>query len=191
VEGGAQVQNFYASGEYFWYGIDRNVDPCSSTAPVTCPSTLINPANVLLSNPHFNGYYVEGSWVITGEPRKYNQVNGAFDGPVPAYPFNPAAGTWGAFELAARFSDLNLNYLPGSPGTAPGPSSVRGGDQQIFTVGLNWYLNPTIRFMADYQHVHINRLNPDSSPTGSFTAPIGAQIGQTYDTVELRSQLQF
>ncbi|MBV9996764.1 MAG: hypothetical protein JO127_16285 [Caulobacteraceae bacterium] len=196
VEAGFRFRNFYASGEYFWYGIKRNVNPCftapaSAAALAPCASPQINPANVELKDPRFHGYYVEGSWVISGETRKYNQVNGSFDGPTPAYPFNPAAGTWGAWELAARFSDLDLNFDQGLAGLAPTSSAVRGGDQQIVTVGLNWYLNPTIRFMLDYQHVKISRLNPDLTAAGSFAAPIGAQIGQTYNTFEVRSQLQF
>jgi phosphate-selective porin OprO/OprP len=175
AEGGFQFQNFYASGEYFVYQADRNINPTG------------------LPNPQFNGFYIEGSWVITGEPRVYDKVNGAFNGPVVAYPFNPSAGTWGAWELAARYSDLNLNYRAGSPGSAPGFGAIRGGEQQIYTVGLNWYLNQTIRFMLDYQHVTVNRLNPDTSAfsAAGFNAPLGAQIGQTYDTIEVRSQLQF
>ena len=86
---------------------------------------------------------------------------------------------------------LDLDFEAGSAGTAPGPNSIRGGRQDIFTVGLNWYLNQTIRFMFDYQHVHVSRLNPDSSSSGSFSAPVGAQIGQTYDTIAVRSQLAF
>jgi hypothetical protein len=46
--------------------------------------------------------------------------------------------------------------------------------------------------MFDYQHVIVSRLNPDTAAfnAAGFNAPLGAQIGQTYDTVEVRSQLQ-
>jgi len=194
VEGAFMVQNFFVEGEYFQYGINRNVNPCFTTPTVavaTCPATLINPANVPLDNPHFSGWYVEGSWILTGESRVYDRGAAAFNGPTVAYPFNPSAGTWGAWELAARFSSMDLNYEPGSAGLAPLPNSIRGGKQDIITVGLNWYLNQTIRFMFDYQHVHVSRLNPDSSSSGSFSAPVGAQVGQTYDTIAVRSQLAF
>ena len=44
-------------------------------------------------------------WSLTGEARKYNTANGAFDGITPRVNFDPASGTWGAFELVARYSD--------------------------------------------------------------------------------------
>ena len=155
-----QYKSFYAQGEYFHYKIDRR------------DSTL--------SNPDFDGWYVEGSWVLTGEPRKYNTANAAFDAPAVANPFNYGNGKWGAVELAARWSDTNLNYGEGDEGTAAVPDAVRGGEQRIFTAGVNWYLNPVVRLMLDWQHVDIDRLNA-----------AGLQIGQTYNTIAVRSQLAF
>src|SRR6202012_527565 len=32
-----------------------------------------------IKNPDFSGYYVSGTWVITGESRKYNSQTAAFD----------------------------------------------------------------------------------------------------------------
>ena len=174
LEGGAQYHNFFVEGEYFRYGVNRNVNPLS------------------LPDPSFHGWYVEGSWVLTGETRRYNRGNGAFDGPAVNAPFNLQAGTWGALELAARYSDLNLNYNAGTLLTAATPDAIRGGEQKIWTVGLNWYLNPTIRFMVDYQHVNVNRFAPTADfGSGPGTLPAGAQIGQTYDAITMRSQLQF
>jgi len=174
VEAGAQYHNFFVESEYFRYGVNR----------------YVNPTN--LPDPSFHGWYVEGSWILTGENRRYNRASGAFDGPAVNAPFNLSAGTWGAFELAARYSDLNLNYHQGLLGTAATADAIRGGEQKILTVGMNWYLNPTIRFMLNYQHVKVNRLAPTAdfgSATG--TLPVGSQIGQTFDTIALRSQLQF
>ena len=58
--------------------------------------------------------------------------------------------------------------------------AVRGGEQKISTIGLNWYLNPDIRFMLDYQFVDVNRFNA-----------AGLQVGQKYNALALRSQLTF
>lgn len=174
LEGGAQYHNLFVEGEYFRYGVNRYVNPLA------------------LPDPHFHGWYVEGSWILTGETRRYNRATGAFDGPAVNAPFNLEAGTWGAVELAARYSDLNLNYRPGTLLTAATPDAIRGGDQRILSFGVNWYLNPTIRFMVDYQHVKVNRLAPTADfGSAAGTLPAGAQIGQTFDTIALRSQLQF
>jgi len=161
-EAGVTIQNFMLDGEYFRYKIDRRI------------------TGAALPNPHFDGWYVEGVWVLTGEPRPYNAGEARFDAPKMNYNFNPAAGTWGAFELAARYSDTNLNYNEGAFGAATPVGGVRGGEQKIATVGVNWYWNPDIRFMLDWQHVKVDRLSAT-----------GVQIGQTYNTIALRSQLTF
>jgi phosphate-selective porin OprO/OprP len=141
-----------------------------------------------VASPDFSGFYVEGSWVITGERRLYNPSTAAFDGPRVAHPFSLRDGGWGAWELALRYSDANLNYNSGPLGSAPGVDAIRGGDQQVWSAGLNWYPNQAIRFMLDYDHVRIGRLSPSAV---NFGTPAGAQIGQSYDAVAVRSQVAF
>jgi phosphate-selective porin OprO/OprP len=145
--------------------------------------------NDIASTPQFNGYYVEGTWFLTGESKTYNPSTGAFDGPGTInHVFDPRNGGIGAVELALRWSDMNLNYHEGASGTAPAADAIRGGEQQIFTAGLNWYPTPIVRFMLDYQHVRIDRLSPSAS---AYATPTGAQIGQSYNAVALRSQVAF
>lgn len=163
-EGAFGFRNFSVEGEYFKYKIDRR----QATATAN------------LGDPDFDGWYVQGAWVITGESRPYNPTEARFDAPKMAYNFNPAAGTWGAWELGARYSDTNLNWNDGAAGRATPTGGIRGGEQKIATVGLNWYLNPDMRFMLDYSHVEIDRL------TGT-----GADQGQKFNTIALRSQLTF
>jgi phosphate-selective porin OprO/OprP len=143
----------------------------------------------IASTPQFDGYYVEGTWFLTGESKTYNPSTGAFDGPGAInHVFDPKNGGFGAVELALRWSDMNLNYHEGASGTAPASTAIRGGEQSIFTAGLNWYPTPIVRFMLDYQHVHIDRLSPSAS---AYATPTGAQIGQSYNAVALRSQVAF
>lgn len=171
AEAGLTTHNFMIEGEYFNYRIDRR----NATNPLIAPS-----------DPHFSGWYVTGVWVLTGESRAYNPAEARFDAPKPNYNFNPAAGTWGAFEIAARYSDLDLNYHDCGAGKAiPAAGigcfdAIRGGEQKISTLGLNWYLNADIRFMLDYQFVDVNRYNA-----------AGLQVGQKYNAIALRSQLSF
>jgi len=140
------------------------------------------------STPEFGGYYVEGAWFLTGETKRYNTGTAAFDGPTVTHVFNPRAGTYGALELALRWSDMNLNYHPGAAGAAPAADAIRGGEQSIFSAGLNWYPTQLVRFMLDYQHVRIDRLSPSAT---AYATPTGAQIGQSYNAVALRSQVAF
>jgi phosphate-selective porin OprO and OprP len=163
-----QHRNFLIQSEYERIGIERRNSP--------------------LANPHFDGFYVEGSWMITGQRRRYNDGNYAFDGPKIEGSFNPAKGNWGAWELALRYSDIDLNYRQGAEGSALPLGGVRGGNQKIATAGVNWYLNSIARVMLDYQHVTIDRLSPSAT---TYQTPVGAEIGQHYDTASARFQLAF
>jgi phosphate-selective porin OprO/OprP len=168
-----QKQNLLLQGEYDHYSVDRSDH---------------------LSNPDFNGYYVEGVWIITGEARKYNSATAAFDAPPVAHPFSLHGDGWGAFELGVRWSDMDLNYHAGKAGTLQLGDSIRGGDEQNFTAGLNWYPNNVVRFMFDYSHVRIDRLSPATTTATAaslWQAPVGAQIGQSYDAFSMRSQFAF
>lgn len=141
-----------------------------------------------VASPTFTGWYVEGSWLITGETRAYNPSSAAFDGPVVKEPFSLKNGGWGAWELAVRYSDANLNYNAGTFGSAPLASSVRGGDQKVWAVGLNWYPNQVFHVMLDFDHVEIDRLSPNAA---IYLTPVGAQIGQSYNVFAVRTQAAF
>jgi phosphate-selective porin OprO/OprP len=168
LELAGQIGPFYAQGEYEWLRIERRDSP--------------------LDNPKFHGFYVEGGLMLTGERRKYNTGTFAFDGPPVNHPFDLRSGTFGALELAGRYSTVDLNYHGGIENRAAPADGVRGGEQKIIAAGLNWYLNPAVRFMLDYQHVSIDRLSPSAA---TYLTPAGVQIGQHYNTVEVRSQLAF
>ena len=167
-EGAVQWRSLFVQGEYEHYGIERR--------------------NSLLSDPQFHGFYVEGSWILTGERRKYNTNTFAFDAPPVDHPFDIRNGTVGAVELALRYSDLDLNWDKGAAGRAAPADGVRGGDQRIFSTAVDWYLNPIVRFVLEYQHVDVGRLSPNAA---TFATPVGAQVGQTYQTFAIRSQLAF
>lgn len=170
AEFGAQWRNLYLQTEYFDIDIDRKG---------------------ALSDPEFSGWYAQAGWTITGEPRRYSA--GTFDAPRPAKPFDLKKGTWGAWELGLRYSKLDLNYLAGAPGTAPVASAIRGGEQEIFTLGLNWYVNNVLRFQAAYQDVSVDRLSPGGVAfgLGAATPPAGAQVGQDLNIYSLRTQYAF
>jgi len=88
---------------------------------------------------NFDGYYVFGSFFLTGESRGFKA--GTIDRVKPFNDFNPAAGHWGAFELAARYDRMDLTDHAISPLSHLATS---------WTGGLNWYLNPNTRFIFNY-----------------------------------------
>lgn len=90
-------------------------------------------------NPNFMGYYVFASYFLTGEHREYDPESGEFDRVKPLENFRGPSGGWGAWELAARYSRLDLS-----------DGNINGGDLQDITIGVNWYLNPNFRWMFNY-----------------------------------------
>ncbi len=88
----------------------------------------------------FQGFYIYGSYFLTGEHRPYNRKKGVFGRIKPRHNYtNKPGGGKGAWEIAARYSYLDLD-----------DKSVNGGRLQDFSIGVNWYLNPNTRVMWNY-----------------------------------------
>jgi len=88
---------------------------------------------------------------------------------------------------------MDLNWHAGQPGAAGPADSVRGGEQTIWTAGVNWYVNPITRILLQYQDVTIDRLSPGGTAfgAGALTPAAGRQIGQKYQATALRTQIAF
>jgi phosphate-selective porin OprO/OprP len=144
-------------------------------------------ANGTLPTPHlnFHGGYVEGGWVITGEPIRYSTGAAAFARPKVANPFEITEDgiAWGpgAWELGARWSAMNLNsnVTPGVPASHTG--GIFGGLSHVFGVNLSWYPNDFIRFYLQFQVSQIDKLNSAGT----------AQLGQRFETLAGRFQVAF
>jgi phosphate-selective porin OprO/OprP len=89
---------------------------------------------------NLDGYYVQASYFLTGEQRKYKTSSGAFSRVKPKENFSSGGGP-GAWEVALRYSGLDLN-----------DAGISGGELDDITAGLNWHLNPNTRLMWNYVH---------------------------------------
>ena len=204
VETAGNWHSLYGQAGYYGFEVDR-----SQVAYATTTGTQIVQPNA----DHFSGWYGQGTWLLTGEERLYNVGTGAFTPPLGTTPLNFAKGEWGAFELAGRYSDLNLNdhvndtsnvQIANAAGVPAGThtydffNTVRGGDQRVFTAGLNWYPNNVVRFAVNYELIQNSKLQSGSSPnplTGVTTATTGAALpptvngGQNLSAVAIRAHL--
>lgn len=86
------------------------------------------------------GWQIAAGYVLTGEPSAYTGV-------VPRANFDWVAGTWGAFEVAARYSALDIDDAAFPTLASPGASA---DDAESIALGLNWYLTRVVRFTLDY-----------------------------------------
>lgn len=205
VETAANWRNLYAQAGYYGFDVERAPTAFKVFTSAAASSTQV----VTPLNDSFSGWYLQGTWVITGESRTYNTATGAFQAPKPAAPFTLDGDGFGAWELAGRFSDLNLNDHVNNAANVitafTGPATktysfydtVRGGDQKIWTAALNWYPNSVVKLALQYQFIEISRLQSGTTPstvivsaptTGAAVLP-GLSANQDIQTIAARVQL--
>lgn len=135
---------FSLQTEYYYVDIDRD--------------------STTLSDLDFSGYYLEGSWFLTDDMRQYSASKGAYGKIKPGSIVGK--GGLGAWQLAARFSSVDLN-----------DKDIFGGDAQNFSLGLNWYATNNIRMSANYVKV--------------LDVKGGAGDGDEAEAFQMRGQLEF
>jgi len=118
----------------------------------------------------FTGAYVYGSWFITGESRNYKK--GKFGRVKPKSVVGK--GGHGAWELALRYSTIDLE-----------DGDFEGGEEDNYTIGVNWYATPYIRFMANY-------VMTDTDPVASrLQDSDGRPKDDELSVFQLRAQIDF
>lgn len=95
---------------------------------------------------YLQGAYIYASYFLTGEHRPYDRKAGVFTSVIPNRPLFVDGG-WGAWELAGRYSFLDLRQ-----GSLPSGARLL----QDFTFGLNWYLNANVRLEGNYVRSYLN-----------------------------------
>lgn len=120
------------------------------------------------ANPTYFGWYVEGSWYLTGETRTYE--NGEFGRPKVLRPVR--GGGPGAWQLAAKYDVLDLSDKATVIATC-----VTCGDQRTWLIGLNWWLNDYTRITFNYNESTIGGgfLNGANANDGAKIKGFGAR----------------
>ena len=88
---------------------------------------------------------VTGCLVLTGEDASYTGVT-------PKHPFDLSAGHWGAFQIVGRYSGMDVDNAAFPLYVLPG--SATGA--QAWSVGLNWFLNRTLRINTSFTRTTFN-----------------------------------
>jgi len=168
VEAAATWGNAFLEGEYYHYTIDQFAAGSKTLG--------------------FDGGYVEASYTLGGR-RRYAPASGAYTGVYPDRPLSLApGGGWGALEIAARFSTVNLNdgtngAACSTTATAVAPAvNFCAGSQTVYSVGLNYYPNYNMKFMLEYEHGIINIPSVIGGPNTK---------GATLDAIAARTQIMF
>lgn len=156
AEGLAVWGPLHAQAEYMHYDLDlANQAKLAGNAN----RTFKNNAGDAAGSIKANGWYLQASWLLTGESRNYDPVSGTL-GKV-----NPRNSKWGAWELAGRYDRVDFaktvnttgltaagtpTSFCGDLGSTGGAGCTNGGKMNDWTVGVNWYANRNVKLMANY-----------------------------------------
>jgi phosphate-selective porin OprO/OprP len=106
-----------------------------------------------------NAWQIAGSWVLTGEAASYRGVT-------PRQPFDRSAGTWGAFEITARYHQLTPDDDAFPIFANPVSAATKA---RAIAAGLNWFLNRNVKVVLQYEDTQFE----GGAPTGDRPAERG------------------
>jgi phosphate-selective porin OprO and OprP len=92
-------------------------------------------------NPQFSGFYVTGSYVLTGENRPYDKKVGYARRIIPK-------SRWGAIELVGRFGYVDLD-----------DTMIKGGKMKTWYTGVNWWQSRQWKFGVGYGVADLDKLD--------------------------------
>lgn len=92
---------------------------------------------------HLWGVYAQLNLVLSGESRSYDSAAALFGRVRPRADFAPWRGAWGAVELTARTSWVDLS-----------DGAIDGGRMVTVNVGPAWTLNRWVRFLGGFVFAH-------------------------------------
>ena len=129
-------------GEYVW----------------TSQSVSVGPNGYNKTNLNNDAWQIAATYLVTGE-------DASFKGVKPKRNFDLNSGGWGAWELVGRYSELNIDdkaftfgTLDAQGGTTPfntahyiyADPKISAKSAHTLTLGVNWYLNPEVKFALNY-----------------------------------------
>lgn len=154
VESGVTFHSLYLSGEYYMATLEKR-----------------NESNSTVTDYNFTGYYFSGGYFLTGESRSYG--GGAFGSFKVNSPLSK--GGFGAFELAARYSAIDLND------TDHNTQLSHGGEATSSSFGINWSPENNVRLLVSHTIADVNH----SAQTGD------SSLDETVSITQARFQIGF
>ena len=133
--------------------------------------------NHLKDSYHSDVHQVWVSYFLTGEQKTFEDIFFAWRQPKPKKNFSIKDGTWGAWEVIARYAlhDTSKELFEG------GTNAVLDGTNKGYSVtgGLRWTWNPKTRIMLD-----VNYLNSDEGKGIAVNRNVNGTSARVYQDTE-------
>lgn len=124
---------------------------------------------------NFSGFYVQSAYLLTGENHPWNYREGEFTKV-------KAKNKSGAWEVAARYSYINLNDFD---------QGIRGGQKGQITVGINYYVTNNVKFMINYSYIDHDMYSDGSGDYSAIVNPDFYPTGYDYSFLAWRCEIDF
>lgn len=137
----------YSPQFYYYYS---NYGVMGEYAVVSQEVTRTNGAVARADTLDHKAWQLQFSWLLTGEEE-------TFRGVVPSTNFELGKPGYGAWELVARIHELSIDeeaFAGGADSYANPLTAARRA--RAAAIGVNWYLNPNVKWSVDYEQTHFN-----------------------------------
>ena len=155
--------------------------------------TYMKPETGIDKPYHFQGWYVEGGYLLLGGKQSYDSDGAKFN--------RVRTGrTWGDVELALKYECIDMNDYEGRTTD----QAIFGGSAELYGAGLNFYFGKNIKMMLNYQYVNNDRyangkgklycgLDAEGNPTKDYTKVVAddGEAGVNYHMLLARFQVAF
>lgn len=146
--------------------------------------------NSVVGPVFYHGAYAEVMYRLTGEHRVYDKKLGALRNPIPYVDFVSSAGEgwgihgWGAWEVAARWSfvdlrnpdGLNGHYYNSVTNTFTGTNGSGNGILNEATLGLTWFLNQNTKLQFNWIHAVLDNTVRGRSNADLYVARVQVEF---------------
>lgn len=145
----------------------------------------------------FNGWYVQGGYLLFGGLQRYDGAGGKFTRV-------KRGQKWGDVELCGRVEYVDLNA---DRALADADKKLMGGSAMGYSLGLNYYATDHVKFQLNWQYTDNDRwasgkgnkfvVGRDASgaavkdPTKADVAASGGNVGVNYHMVAFRMEIDF
>lgn len=136
----------------------------------------------------FKGFYIQTAYILGNGHHNYNSREGEFTR-------ISSNSKKGVLELALRYDYIDLNDFD---------AKIYGGSAEGYTIGLNYYVNPNVKFMANYTYHNHDRFangkgklfvgkDGDGKPTKEWSnvADAEGKAGDDYGQFSVRIEVNF
>lgn len=120
-----------------------------------------------------DAWQIAGSWLLTGE-------DASFKGVKPKNAFDSETDGWGAWELVARYQQLNVDD-DAFVASRYSNITTSAKSARSYALGVNWYLNQDVKLVVNYEQT-----NFDGGGGGTVANPLDRE-----DEKVLFSRLQY